>query len=135
MPSPGALWDAFEVALIELERSRGREPRSSGYAARSQEAVYEAGLGALTASLRAIYQEAQRGNPNAIAFPSRSHSRDASGRLQSGQRQEHERQGVHGGGAREGLKDKYPLGCAFVVQHVETAANAYEELRGYCPTK
>ena len=30
---------------------------------------------------------------------------------------------------REGLKDKYPLGCAFVVQHIETAADAYEELK------
>ena len=35
--------------------------------------------------------------------------------------------------AREGLRDKYPLGCAFVVQHVETAANAYEELNRCCP--
>src|SRR5262249_26922687 len=34
---------------------------------------------------------------------------------------------------REGLKDKYPLGCAFVVQHVETAANAYEELKVLLP--
>src|SRR5262249_10296997 len=69
MPSPGALHKAFSEALTELERSRGREPRRSGYAARSQEAVYEAGLSALTASLRAIYVEGQRGNPNALAFP------------------------------------------------------------------
>jgi hypothetical protein len=69
MPSPGALWQAFEAALGELEHRRGREPRRSGYAARSQEAVYEAGLRALTSTLRAIYQEAQRDNPNAIVFP------------------------------------------------------------------
>ena len=68
-PSPVALWRAFEVALAELERSRGREPRRSGYAAQSQKAVYEAGLHALTASVRAIYQEGQRDNPNAITFP------------------------------------------------------------------
>jgi hypothetical protein len=37
--------------------------------------------------------------------------------------------------AREGLKDKYPLGCAFVVQHVETAANAYDELSALLPDK
>ena len=35
--------------------------------------------------------------------------------------------------AREGLKDKYPLGCALVVQHVETAANTYGELRPLLP--
>ena len=29
-PSPGALWQAFEVALGELEHCRGREPRRSG---------------------------------------------------------------------------------------------------------
>ena len=69
MPSPGALWRAFESALAELERHRDQEPRLSGYAARSQNAVYEAGLFALAGSLRAIYQEGQRGNPNALAFP------------------------------------------------------------------
>jgi hypothetical protein len=34
---------------------------------------------------------------------------------------------------REGLKDQYPLGCAFIVQHVETAADAYEELNALLP--
>ena len=37
--------------------------------------------------------------------------------------------------AREGLKDKYPLGCAFVVQHIETAANAYDELNALLPSQ
>ena len=36
---------------------------------------------------------------------------------------------------REGLKDKYPLGCAFVVQHIETAANAYDELNALLPSQ
>jgi hypothetical protein len=31
--------------------------------------------------------------------------------------------------AHDGLKDKYPLGCAFVVQHLDTAADAYDELK------
>ena len=35
--------------------------------------------------------------------------------------------------AREGLKDKYPLGCALVVQHVDTAADAYKELKPLLP--
>jgi hypothetical protein len=68
-PSPVALHPAFETAIAQLERSRGREPRTSGYAAQSQEAVFEAGLDALTGSLRAIYQEFNRDNPNAISFP------------------------------------------------------------------
>jgi hypothetical protein len=44
LPSPIALWQAFEVALAELERNRGREPRRSGHAAQVQKAFYEAGL-------------------------------------------------------------------------------------------
>jgi hypothetical protein len=47
MPSPGALHLAFGNAIAELEHRRGRKPRSSGYAAQSQEAVFEAGLRAL----------------------------------------------------------------------------------------
>jgi hypothetical protein len=70
-PGPGALWRAFDGALAELERNRGREPRRSGYAALSQKAVYEAGLYAFMLSLRAIYVEGQRDNSNAIRFPPR----------------------------------------------------------------
>jgi hypothetical protein len=114
MPSPGALHRAFETAIAELERGRGREPRRSAYAAQSQEAVYEAGMRALSGSLVAIYQEFHRDNPNAISLPyeiipemqqpsgylSLKPSR-ADSRVQSRQRQEHEREGVHvGGGTR-----------------------------------
>ena len=133
MPSPGALWQAFEVALAELERSRGREPRRSGYAARSQEAVYEAGLRALTASLRAIYQEGQRDNPNAIAFPPEGIPEMQVVASSPGSGKSTSAKAFMLAVAREGLKDKYPLGCAFVVQHIETAADAYEELNALLP--
>ena len=129
MPSPGALHEAFGDALTELEHGRGREPRRSGYAALSQRAVYEAGLRALTASLRAIYQEGQRDNANALAFPQEAipemhvvASGPGSGKSTSAK-------AFMLAVVREGLKDKYPLGCAFVVQHIETAADAYEELK------
>ncbi len=129
MPSPGALHQAFGDALTELEHGRGREPRRSGYAALSQRAVYEAGLRALTASLRAIYQEGQRDNANALTFPQEAipemhvvASGPGSGKSTSAK-------AFMLAVVREGLKDKYPLGCAFVVQHIETAADAYEELK------
>jgi hypothetical protein len=134
-PSPGALWQAFEVALAELERSRGREPRRSGYAARSQEAVYEAGLSALAASVRAIYQEAQRGNPKAIAFPEEVIPEMQVVASSPGSGKSTSAKAFMVAVAREGLKDKYPLGCALVVQHVETAASAYEELTALLPIK
>ena len=47
MPNPGDLERAFKIAIADLERGRGREPRKSGYAAQSQEAVFDAGLRAL----------------------------------------------------------------------------------------
>ena len=133
MPSPVALSRAFESALAELERSRGREPRRSGYAALSQEAVYEAGLRALTASLRAIYREGQRGNPHALAFPSEGIPEMQVVASSPGSGKSTSAKAFMVAVAREGLKDKYPLGCAFVVQHVETAANAYEELKRLLP--
>ena len=128
MPSPRALWDAFEVALAQLERNRGREPRRAGYAAQSQEAVYEAGLHALTASLRAIYQEGQRDNPDAIAFPNEAIPEMQVVASSPGSGKSTSAKAFMLAVAREGLKGKYPLGCALVVQHVETAANAYREL-------
>jgi hypothetical protein len=135
LPSPGALWEAFEVALEELERNRGREPRRSGYASHSQEAVYEAGLSALTASLRAIYQEGQRDNPDAIAFPKEGIPEVQVVASSPGSGKSTSAKAFMVAVAREGLKDKYPLGCAFVVQHIETAADAYNELKALLPNQ
>jgi hypothetical protein len=135
MPSPVALHQAFSVALSELERSRGQEPRRSGYAAQSQEAVYKAGLGALTASLRAIYQDGQRGNPKALAFPAEGIPEMQVVASSPGSGKSTSAKAFMLAVAREGLKDKYPLGCALVVQHVETAGDAYKELTRCCQTK
>jgi hypothetical protein len=131
-PSPLALWQAFEVALGELEHGRGRQPRS-GYAAVSQQAVYEAGLSALRASLRAIYQEGQRGNPNAITFPPEGIPEMQVVASSPGSGKSTSAKAFMLAVAREGLKDKYPLGCAFVVQHIETADDAYKELNALLP--
>jgi hypothetical protein len=133
MPSPGALWQAFEVALGELEHRRGREPRRSGYAARSQKAVFEAGLRALAGSLRAIYQEGQHDNPNALAFPHEGIPEMQVVASSPGSGKSTSAKAFMLAVAREGLKDKYPLGSAFVVQHIETAADAYEELTVFLP--
>ena len=132
-PSPLALWKAFEVALGELEHGRGREPRRSGYAARSQKAVYEAGLYALGASVRAIYLEGQRGNPNALSFPQEAIPEIQVVASSPGSGKSTSAKAFMLAVAREGLKDKYPLGCALVVQHVETAADAYKELSTLLP--
>lgn len=133
MPSPGALHRAFETAIAELERGRGREPRRSGYAAQSQEAVYEAGMRALSGSLVAIYQEFHRDNPNAISFPHEIIPEMQVVASSPGSGKSTSAKAFMLAVVREGLKDKYPLGCVFVVQHVETAADAYEELKVLLP--
>ena len=133
MPSPGALHRAFETAIAELERGRGREPRRSGYAAKSQEAVFEAGLRALSGSLRAIYQEFHRDNPIAISFPHEAIPKVQVVASAPGTGKSTSAKAFMLAVVREGLKDRYPLGCAFVVQHVETAGNAYEELKVLLP--
>jgi hypothetical protein len=133
MPSPGALQCAFETALTELERGRGLEPRKSGYAAKSQEAVFEAGMRALSGSLVAIYQDFHRDNPNAIAFPHEAIPEVQVVASASGSGKSTSAKAFMLAVVREGAKNKYPLGCAFVVQHVETAANAYDELKDLLP--
>jgi hypothetical protein len=133
MPTPGALHRAFETAIAELECGRGREPRKSGYAAQSQEAVFNAGMRALSGSLRAIYQEFHRDNPNAISLPHEIIPKMQIVASSPGSGKSTSAKAFMLAVVREGLKDKYPLGCAFVVQHVETAANAYEELKVLLP--
>jgi hypothetical protein len=135
MPSPGDLLRAFEAAIAELERSRGREPRMSGYAAQSQEAVYKAGMRALSGSLVAIYQEFHRDNPNAISFARESIPEMQVVASSPGSGKSTSAKAFMLAVVREGLEDKYPLGCAFVVQHVETAATAYEELKVLLPNQ
>ena len=133
MPRPGDLERAFKIAIADLERGRGREPRKSGYAAQSQEAVFDAGLRALSGSLVAIYQEFHRDNPEAISRPHEIIPRVQGVTSAPGSGKSTSALAFMLAVVREGLKDKYPLGCAFVVQHVETAANAYEELKVLLP--
>jgi hypothetical protein len=97
--------------------------------------VFEAGLSALTASLRAIYVEGQRGNPNAIAFPPEGIPEMQVVASSPGSGKSTSAKAFMLAVAREGLKDKYPLGCALVVQHIETAADAYYELSALLPDK
>ena len=105
----------------------------SGYAAKSQEAVFDAGLSALTGSLRVVFQEFHRDNPKAIAFPHEVIPEVQVVASSPGSGKSTSAKAFMLAVVREGLKDRYPLGCAFVVQHVETAANAYEELKVLLP--
>jgi hypothetical protein len=133
MPSPVALHQAFHGALAELEHRRGREPRKSGYAAQSQEAVFEAGMRALGGSLGAIYREVSSDDPHAIALPHEAIPQMQVVASSPGSGKSTSAKAFMLAVAREGLKDRYPLGCTFVVQHVETAADAYQELKVFLP--
>jgi hypothetical protein len=88
---------------------------------------------ALSGSLTAIFQEFHRNNPKAIAFPHETIPEMQIVASSPGSGKSTSAKAFMLAVVREGLKDKYPLGCAFVVQHVETAANAYEELKRLLP--
>ena len=123
-PSPGALCRRLRsrsgsLSAVEVE-SRAAQAMLPGLRRRST----KPDCSALTASVRAIYQEAQRGNPNAIAFPPEDIPEMQVVASSPGSGKSTSAKAFMLAVAREGLKDKYPLGCALVVQHVETAADA-----------
>jgi hypothetical protein len=67
--SPATLRRAFNVALDELERSRGREPAHAGYAAGCQSAVFWAGWRALADSACDIVRHQNPDTPWAGIVP------------------------------------------------------------------
>ena len=96
---------------------------------------YEAGRLALVASVRAIYVEGQRDNPNALSFPPEDIPEMQVVASSPGSGKSTSAKAFMLAVAREGLKDKYPLGCAFVVQHIESADDAYRELNALLPKR
>jgi hypothetical protein len=88
---------------------------------------------ALSGSLRAIYQEFHSDNQETISFPHEIIPGVQVVTSAPGSSKSTSALAFMLAVVREDLKDKYPLGCAFVVQHVETAANAYEELKVLLP--
>ena len=110
MPSRGALrgrvrvtaWQSLSVVEVESRAARAMPPSPRRPSTRPDCARSRGSLGA-------IYQEGRSDDPNAMALPARSHSRNASRRLRPGSGKSTSAKAFMVAVAREGLKDKYPL--------------------------
>jgi hypothetical protein len=132
---PATLRHAFNVALEELERSREREPAHTGYAAGCHSAVFWAGWKAFTDTVGDIARER---NPDAPC--ARSNSAPATPDL-------HVVASGPGSGKTTAAKafmvaltrvmgeEPFPIGCALLVHHIETAHRAFTELSTSLPNK
>jgi hypothetical protein len=133
--APATLRHAFNVALDELERSRGREPAHTGYAAGCHSAVFWAGWRALTDSACDIVRERNpdaawaRSNP-APAVPDLHvvASGPGSGKTTAAKAFMVALTRVMG-------EELFPIGCALLVHHIETAHRAFTELSALLPGK
>jgi hypothetical protein len=133
--SPASLRHAFNVALDELERSRGREPAHAGYAAGCHSAVFWAGWTALADSACDIVRQQNPDTPWARSNPAPAVS------------QLHVVASGPGSGKTTAAKafmvaltramdqEPFPIGCALLVHHIETAHRAFTELSALLPGK
>jgi hypothetical protein len=133
--SPATLRHAFNVALDELERSRGREPAHAGYAAGCHSAVFWAGWRALADSACDIVRHQNPDTPWARANLAPAvpdlhvvASGPGSGKTTAAKAFMVALTRIMGEGP-------FPIGCVFLVHHIETAHRAFIELSSLVPGK
>jgi hypothetical protein len=132
---PATLRHAFNVALDELERSRGREPAHAGYAAGCHSAVFWAGWRALTDSACDIERErnpeAPWARPNPAPAVPDLHvvaSGPGSGKTTAAK-------AFMVALTRVMDQEPFPIGCALLVHQIKTAHRAFIELSALLPDK
>jgi hypothetical protein len=135
LPSPFSTWDAAKVALHDLECLRGMETGNSGYAAACHKAVWEAAYGAAADVACHLVREAHPNSPWAEDKPAPKvptlhviHSGPGSGKSTAAK-------AFMVGLARVTESHKFPIGCALLVHHIETAAKAFAELSALLPKR
>lgn len=133
--SPAALRKAFDVAVAELERSRGREPARAGYEADCHGAVFWAGWRALADSACDIVREQRPDAPWASKNPAPSvpdlhvvASGAGSGKTTAAKAFMMALTRVMG-------EEPFPIGCALLVHHIKTAHRAFTELSALLPDR
>jgi hypothetical protein len=132
---PATLRHAFNVALDELERSRGREPAHTGYEAGCQSAVFWAGWRAFTDTACGIAREQNPDAPSAGSNPAPAvpdvhvvASSPGSGKTTAAK-------AFMVALTRVMDQEPFPIGCALLVHHIETAHRAFGELSALLPGK
>jgi hypothetical protein len=135
LPNPASVWQAANTALHELERGRGYEPTVSGYAAECHRAVWHAAFSAAADTASYIVREAHPAgawNTNNLEPKNPTvhviHSGPGSGKSTAAK-------AFMAGLSRVTEDHRYPVGCAMLVHHVETAAKAFAELSALLPDR
>jgi hypothetical protein len=133
--SPATLRHAFNVALGDLERSRGREPAHAGYAAGCHSAVFWAGWRAFADTASDIVRERNPDAPWARSNPAPAipdlhvvASGPGSGKTTAAKAFMVALTRVMG-------EEPFPIGCALLVHHIKTAHRAFIELSPFLPGK
>jgi hypothetical protein len=134
-PSPDGLCKAFWLAMEELERTRGRRLSRAGYVAGCHSAVFWAGWRALADSACDIVRKQNPDTPWARSNPAPAVA------------QLHVVASGPGSGKTTAAKAfmvaltramdqaPFPIGCALLVHHIETAHRAFDELSALLPGK
>jgi hypothetical protein len=127
------IWEAARVALEELEQRRGREPLAGEYAAACHKAVWEAAFSAAADAASEIVRQAHPEGSWAANNPAPKpprvhviHSGPGSGKSTAAK-------AFMVGLVRAAQHHRFPIGCALLVHHVETADKAYSELSALLP--
>ena len=132
MPSPTDLWNAYERALVEIERNRRRQLRGDNYGQKARLSFHTAFIHALSNSCSAIVANA---HPNGWG---RNHPPQDIPEVQvvaagPGSGKSTAAKAFAVTVARTTEANGFPLGCVLLVHHVHTANVAYREIEVLLP--
>ena len=127
MPSPTDLWEAYQEALVEIERNRRTQLREDKYAREARHCAFSAFVRALSNSCSAIVAHA---HPNGWG---RNHPQLEVPEVQAvasgpGSGKSTAAKAFAVTLARTSEANGFPLGCVLLVHHVHTANVARKEL-------
>src|SRR5262245_11458034 len=131
MRSPGALQSLYVEAIAEIERARGRALGTGRYASQTRDSVFKAALGAFSDSCRSIVAAAHTDSEWARMDPEHPDMRVVAAGPGSGKTTYAKAFAVALG--RLHATHGFPIGCAFLVHHVDTADAFYRELSSLMP--
>ena len=132
MASAHALRSAYDEGIVQIERGRGGEPACSEYRDRVRDSLFEATWSAWAASSAAVVAEAHPKSPwgcsRANGPPDIQVVSAAPGSWKTTYAK------AFAIALARATEDKdLPLGCAFLVHHVDTADAFYHELEAHLP--
>jgi hypothetical protein len=133
MPSPGRLHHEYQAALEQIEFRRGRKRKSNEHADAMEEAAFDAFLSALSASCCAIVCEAYPDGKWNRMHPEPTVPQMSVIAAAPGHGKTTLAKAFMAAVVRASEEVAWPLGCVLLVNFVETAQQAFEELSAVLP--